>query len=98
MFGWEFESLPRYAFPLFPTQAYDLRRFGTPGRNGLRNPRELRLAAARSDDRQLLAHQRSSGTPYGGPLSEAQRTRFAHAEFFAFLTLTGHATFVRALQ
>ena len=37
------------------TLAYNLRRFGTPGLNGLRNPRELRLAAARSDDRQLLA-------------------------------------------
>ena len=61
MFGWEFESLPRYAFPLFPTQAYDLRRFGTPGRNGLRNPRELRLAATRSDDRQLLAISEVAG-------------------------------------
>jgi hypothetical protein len=33
--------------------AYNLRRFGTPGLNGLCNPRELRLAAARFDDRQL---------------------------------------------
>jgi hypothetical protein len=54
MFGAGLESLLRYAFPLFPTPAYNLRRFGTPGLNGLRNPRELRLAEARSDDRQLL--------------------------------------------
>ena len=32
---------PRYAFPQFPRLAYDLRRFGTPGLNGLRNPRVL---------------------------------------------------------
>jgi hypothetical protein len=39
--GREFESLLRYAIPLFPTLAYNLQRFGTPGLNGLRTPREL---------------------------------------------------------
>ena len=57
MSGFKAVAFPRYAFPQFPTLAYDLRRFGTPGLNGLRNPRVLRLAAARSDDRQLLARK-----------------------------------------
>ena len=32
----------------------------------------------------LVAHQRSSGAPHRGPLSEAWRTRFAEVVFFAF--------------